>query len=210
MAHASGNPAWTNTVSTPVTATTLEAQEGATDALYNSYLAGTSRTQPYRCIVVYGASYGQPNSDTFATSNGNWGLGAAPSGAFYDPDGMFYNGSTGPGYTGYARIQIPITGFWDLEFHCLGQTTATAQYVNCYLSIGTGTTAPTVANNAVGMDSKYFAASANMGLTARFFGQVTGGSFLYWSTWGSVASGFTMQGTLFQARTQVIARWCGT
>jgi hypothetical protein len=167
-------------------------------------------TNPLLCTVVYGAQYTQPlGTDTFATAAGNWS-------AFYDPNNMFLNGSSGGGYVNYARILIPQTARYEIDFHALGSTGGPC-LSNNYIALGTGTSAPTVTGNAVAFDAKAWNQSANMALLARFTGQITAGTYVYWATWASYSGGvannsnpaWTLLGTAFAARTQVNLKFAG-
>lgn len=204
MAHQSTNPTWTNSATTPINAAALENYEAAIDRLAVVNYGATGRTMPYRCIVTYGADYAQPAGDVFAGTPGNWA-------AFYDPDSMFLGTSSGGGASALARLLIPATGFWDIDLHVLGTTNGTTGALNAYIAVGSGATTPTTGANSVAMDSKpNVATGSNISINPRFLGALTAGQFVYWATYASGASQFTMHGTgVVGGRTQIVASWRG-
>jgi hypothetical protein len=205
MAHASGNPTWADwpSTTTQVTATTLENEENAIDRLTTEMFGAPGRTAPYRCTVVYTASFGISGSDVFASAPGNWA-------AFSDPDGLFNNTSSGGGAVNFARIAIPVTGYWILEGLTVGATTANTQAV-ATISAGTGTTVPTVAANGVVMDQRSFVGATNITLNPHIRAHLTAGMYVYWSNWASASNTWTLWGTLPNTpfRTQITVKWDG-
>lgn len=171
----------------------------AVGALRTELFGGTARTKPYRCIVTYNADYTQPaNVDSFATSGGNWG-------AFSDPDGMFKNSSAGGGATGYARLLIPVTGWWEIDLCILGDT-AVAGLMDATIAIRSDTSSPGI-GNAVAVDQRGYHTASNLVLNPHLYGVLTAGTYVYWSTWGSVA--WSLRGTKFASKTQIAATWRG-
>jgi hypothetical protein len=171
----------------------------AVGSLRAELFGGTARTKPYRCLVTYNAEFTQPaNVDSFATAPGNWG-------AFSDPDGMFKNSSAGGGSTGYARLLIPVTGWWEIDLHILGDTSGVA-YTSATIAVRSDSSTPTI-GNAVAVEPLYVGGAANIHMNPKLYGVLNAGTYVYWSTWGS--SPWALRGTKFSARTQISATWRG-
>lgn len=171
----------------------------AVNTLRGELFGGATRVKPYRCVVTYNADYTNAvGTDNFATAPGNWG-------AFSDPDAMFKGTSAGGGASAYARILIPVTGWWEIDLHVLGDYGAT---VGCTSSIAvrSDASAPTI-SNAVAFDAREYTGGANIHMNPKLYGALTAGTYVYWSTWGSAA--WVLRGTKFAVRTQITATWRG-
>ncbi|QKY79983.1 hypothetical protein PQD13_gp71 [Gordonia phage Clawz] len=155
------------------------------------------------CEALSNRSYTVSTSDLFAGVS--WDPG-------YDPYGMFYPAGQGSGwgYASYARIRIPVSGRYRLEwFQHMARSGAAVGDVAGKIMAKTGTGAPTVTADSISTDliRNVSATDGPVRAFGRFY--LEAGTYLYWSSWASPYKNVVQYG-FGNIRTSMRVFWAGS
>ncbi|WNM68797.1 hypothetical protein SEA_SOOS_67 [Gordonia phage Soos] len=155
------------------------------------------------CEALSNRSYTVNTTDLFAGVS--WDAGV-------DPFGLFYSAGSGSGfgYSPYARIRIPVSGRYRLEwFQHMARSGAAVGNVAGKILAKSGTGAPTVAADSIATDliRNVSATDGPVRAFGRFY--LEAGTYLYWSSWADPYKNVVQYG-FGNIRTSMRVFWSGS